>query len=515
MEQHKEDILLKKDALLELQIQDMGIDGEGIGKINGVTLFVKDAIIGDKVLVKVMKMKKNYGYARMMEILEPSPYRIQPRCEFHRQCGGCQMQTLDYKKQLEFKENKVKNNLIRIGGFTDVEQIMEPVIGMEEPYFYRNKAQFPIGRDKEGRIVTGFYASRTHSIIPNRKCYLGSEINEQILNIVIDFMEQYGIEPYDERTGTGLVRHVLIRKGFASGEIMVCLVVNGKKLPHGEQLVSELCKLEGMASITLNVNRKNTNVILGEELILLWGQDYITDSIGDIQYQISPLSFFQVNPVQTEKLYGTALEYAGLTGQETVWDLYCGIGTISLFLAQKAKQVNGVEIVPQAIENAKNNARLNGIMNTEFFVGKAEDVLPEFCERESRNAAGEASLNRDNDAQKDAKGGRAAGMLHPDVIVVDPPRRGCDEKCLSTIVKMKPERVVYVSCDSATLARDLRYLCENGYELQKVQPVDMFPQTVSIETVCLLGNRNAKPDTRVKLSVDTEELQRVKNGEKI
>lgn len=468
MEFQKKDIIFKKDALLELQIQDMGIDGEGIGKINGITLFVKDAIIGDRVLVKVMKMKKNYGYARMMEILEPSPYRVQPRCEYHRQCGGCQMQAMDYKKQLEFKENKVKNNLVRIGGFTDAEQVMEPVIGMDEPYFYRNKAQFPIGRDKEGRIVAGFYASRTHSIIPNRKCYLGADINEQVLGIVIDFMEKYEIEPYDEKTGSGLVRHVLIRKGFASGEIMVCLVVNGKKLPYAEQLVDELCKLEGMTSITLNVNRKNTNVILGEELILLWGQDYITDAIGDIRYQISPLSFYQVNPVQTEKLYGTALEYAGLTGQETVWDLYCGIGTISLFLARKVKRVYGVEIVPQAIENAKNNARINGIRNAEFFVGKAEEVLPEFYERESKCMS-------------------ETEMLHPDVIVVDPPRKGCDEKCLNTIVKMRPERVVYVSCDSATLARDLKYLCENGYELKKVRPVDMFPQTVSIENVVLLS----------------------------
>lgn len=479
MGKNKADQLLKKDTLLELQIQDMGIDGEGIGKVDGITLFVKDAIIGDKILAKVMKMKKNYGYARMMEILEPSPYRIQPKCDFHRQCGGCQLQALDYKKQLEFKENKVRNNLIRIGGFENAESLMEPIIGMEEPYYYRNKAQFPIGRDKEGRIVTGFYASRTHSIIPNRSCHLGVKINQQVLDIVIAFMEKYDIEPYDEKTGMGLVRHVLIRKGFTSGEVMVCLVVNGKKLPYAEILVEELCKLEGMASITLNVNRKNTNVILGEELILLWGQEYITDSIGEIQYQISPLSFYQVNPEQTEKLYGTALEYAGLTGQETVWDLYCGIGTISLFLAQKARKVNGVEIVPAAIENAKNNAALNGITNAEFFVGKAEEVLPAFYERENRKVvSGMADNIQEN--------GRTEDMLHPDVIVVDPPRKGCDEKCLNTIVKMKPSRVVYVSCDSATLARDLKYLCEHGYELIKVRPVDMFPQTVGIENVALL-----------------------------
>lgn len=466
---------LQKDMELELTIEDMGVDGEGIGKADGVTLFVKDAVLGDVVRVKIMKMKKNYGYARLMEVLEPSPYRVEPKCAYHRQCGGCQIQAVDYAQQLKFKENKVRNNLKRIGGFAVKEAdgsgegiTVNPVIGMDEPYFYRNKAQFPIGTDKNGNIVTGFYASRSHNIIPNRKCYLGAEINEKILDIVISFMEEHHIPAYDESTGKGLVRHVLIRFGFTTKEIMVCLVVNGRKLPHAEKLVERLTELEGMTSITLNVNEKNTNVILGEEIISLWGQDYITDYIGGIKYQISPLSFYQVNPVQTEKLYGTALEYAGLTGKETVWDLYCGIGTISLFLAQKAKQVYGVEIVPPAIEDAKNNAKINGIENVEFFVGKAEEVLPEFYEK------GMIEKNRED-------------MLHPDVIVVDPPRKGCDEKCLETIVKMKPERVVYVSCDSATLARDLKYLCEQGYEVKKVQPVDMFPHTGHVETCVLLA----------------------------
>ncbi|WP_075721556.1 23S rRNA (uracil(1939)-C(5))-methyltransferase RlmD [Roseburia sp. 499] len=474
----RKDIRLQKDMELELTIEDMGVDGEGIGKAEGVTLFVKDAVLGDVVRVKIMKMKKNYGYARIMEILDPSPYRVEPKCTYHRQCGGCQIQAVDYAQQLRFKENKVRNNLKRIGGFAVKEAdgsgegiTVNPVIGMDEPYFYRNKAQFPIGTDKNGNIVTGFYASRSHNIIPNRKCYLGAEINEKILDIVISFMKEYHIPAYDETTGKGLVRHVLIRFGFTTKEIMVCLVVNGRKLPHAEKLVERLTELEGMTSITLNVNEKNTNVILGEEIISLWGQDYITDYIGGIKYQISPLSFYQVNPVQTEKLYGTALEYAGLTGKETVWDLYCGIGTISLFLAQKAKQVYGVEIVPPAIEDAKNNAKINGIENVEFFVGKAEEVLPEFYEK------GMTEKNRED-------------MLHPDVIVVDPPRKGCDEKCLETIVKMKPERVVYVSCDSATLARDLKYLCEQGYEVKKVQPVDMFPHTGHVETVVLMSRKD-------------------------
>lgn len=498
---------LEKGIELELTIEDMGVDGEGIGKSDGVTLFVKDAVLGDRVRVKVMKMKKNYGYARLMEVIEPSPYRVEPKCSYHRQCGGCQIQAVDYKQQLKFKENKVRNNLKRIGGFSvrgteDGEKgiVVRPIIGMDNPYFYRNKAQFPIGTDKEGNIITGFYASRSHNIIPNRKCYLGVEVNEKILDIVISFMEEYHISAYDEATGKGLVRHVLIRFGFTTKEIMVCLVVNGRKLPHGEELAARLAEIDGMTSITLNVNEKNTNVILGEEIILLWGQEYITDYIGGIKYQISPLSFYQVNPVQTEKLYGKALEYAGLTGKETVWDLYCGIGTISLFLAQKAKKVYGVEIVPQAIEDARNNAKINGIENVEFFVGKAEEVLPEFYEKgkarevmgegdERGKALGEAyeigEVDREGEERESALGERG-DMLHPDVIVVDPPRKGCDEKCLETIVKMKPERVVYVSCDSATLARDLKYLCERGYEVREVQPVDQFCHTGHVEVATLL-----------------------------
>ena len=401
-----------------------------------------------------------------MELLEASADRVEPNCPYYRQCGGCQIQALSYEKQLEFKENKVRNNLERIGGFTKIP--MEPIVGMDEPYHYRNKAQFPVGTDKDGHIVTGFYAGRTHTIIPNRDCALGLPVNREILDIVIDFMEKYHISTYDEKTGKGLVRHVLIRCGFSSQEKMVCLIINGKSLPHGEKLVEALRKIDGMTSISLNCNTERTNVILGHKTIVLWGQEYITDQIGDISYEISPVSFYQVNPVQTEKLYGLALEYADLHGEETVWDLYCGIGTISLFLAQKAKQVYGVEIIPQAIENAKRNAVKNGIENAEFFVGKSEEVLPEFYEKE-------------------AAAGRKA---HADVIVVDPPRKGCDEKLLDTIVKMAPDRVVYVSCDSATLARDLKILCEQGYELKRVRAVDQFCHTVHTEAVCCLHRVN-------------------------
>ena len=493
----------RKNDIVTLKIEDCGIDGEGIGKADGFTVFVKDAVIGDTVRAKIMKAKKNYGYGRLEEIITPSPDRVEPKCQFARQCGGCQLQALSYEKQLEFKTSKVRGHLERIGGFTDIP--MEKILGMEQPFHYRNKAQFPVGKSKDGRIITGFYAGRTHSIIENRDCALGVTQNKEVLDRVIAHMEKFNIQPYDENTGKGLVRHVLIRYGFFTDEMMVCLIINGEKLPGEEALVKSLCQIPETVSVMVNVNKKRNNVILGEKVRLLWGQPYITDKIGEISYQISPLSFFQVNPYQTGRLYGKALEYAQLSGNETVWDLYCGIGTISLFLAQKAKMVRGVEIIPAAIENAKENACLNGFANTEFFVGKAEEVLPEQFARTGERA---------------------------DVIVVDPPRKGCDETLLSTIIEMQPDRVVYVSCDSATLARDLKYLCERGYELKKVCPVDMFPNTVSVETVVLLsqyrdkstclderGSRQIemqasrlasllaqKPDDTIEIDLDLDEL---------
>ncbi len=464
---------MNKNDIITLKIEDMGVDGEGIGKSEGMTFFVKDAIIGDEIAARITKLKKNYGYARVEQILKPSQYRTEPKCELHRRCGGCQIQAMDYAKQLEFKENKVRNNLIRLGGFEEafVDSVMEPVVGMDEPYRYRNKAQFPIGKDKEGNIIAGFYASRTHSIIPVTDCMLGVTQNKEILDAVISYMKECHIEPYDETSGKGLIRHVLIRYGFTTKEIMVCLIINGKKLPAQNVLVKKLQEISGMTSISININRNKTNVILGECTETIWGQPYITDYIHlrdcknfertgkAISYHISPQSFYQVNPEQTEKLYSLALEYAGLTGKETVWDLYCGIGTISLFLAGKAGHVYGVEIVPQAIEDARDNAERNGFSNAEFFVGKAEEVLPKFYEKEKQRA---------------------------DVIVVDPPRKGCDEKCLETMLLMQPEKIVYVSCDSATLARDLKVLTEGGYELKRVRAVDQFAHTTHVETVCLL-----------------------------
>jgi len=477
---------MNKNDIVTVEITDIGVSGEGIGHVDGYTLFIKDAVIGDVVEAKVMKAKKNYGYARLMKVITPSEYRVEPKCAFARRCGGCQIQEMSYDRQLVFKDQKIRGNLERIGGFTkeQIEAVMQPVVGMEHPFSYRNKAQFPFGTDKEGNPITGFYAGRTHDIIANTDCALGVDQNREILEIILQYMRENKIKSYDEKTGKGLIRHALIRYGFKTKEIMVCLVVNGKKLPKAERLIEKLIQIEGMTSITISPNTRRDNVIMGDSYEILWGQGYITDYIGNVKYQISPLSFYQVNPVQTEKLYGLALEYADLKGDETVWDLYCGIGTISLFLAQKAKQVYGVEIVPQAIDDAKENAKINAIDNAEFFVGKAEEVLPEYYAEYEREHNGETA--------------------HADVIVVDPPRKGCDETLLETIVKMQPEKVVYVSCDSATLARDLKYLCANGYEITVCRGVDQFPQSVHVETVVLLSQQ--KPDDTIEIDLDLDEL---------
>ena len=479
--------MMQKNELVKVKIEDIGVGGEGIGKVDGYTLFIKDAIIGDVVEAKVMKAKKNYGYARLMNVLTPSEDRVEEVvCPMARKCGGCQIQEMKYPAQLAFKESKVRGNLERIGEVPGelLDQIMHPVVGMDEegmqPFRYRNKAQFPIGTDKDGRVTAGFYAGRTHSIIGNTDCVLGVEVNEEILNCILDFMEEFEISAYDEVKHKGLVRHVLLRYGFKTDEIMVCLVINGKTIPHCHDLVGRLRQIPGMTSITLSSNTAKTNVIMGDTIRLLWGQEFITDYIGEIKYQISPLSFYQVNPVQTEKLYRLALDYAGLTGNETVWDLYCGIGTISLFLAEKAKQVYGVEIVPQAIDDARNNAKINDITNAEFYVGKAEEVLPEYYKEYEKTHNGETA--------------------HADVIVVDPPRKGCEESLLQTIVDMQPEKVVYVSCDSATLARDVKFLRAKGYELKDVTPVDQFPHTVHVETVVLLSHK--KPDGHINVKVE-------------
>ena len=492
----------EKNQILTVKIVDMTAEGEGIGKVSGFPFFVKDAIIGDDAQIRVTRVKKNFAYGRLEKVLTPSPFRVDTNCAFHRQCGGCQLQAMSYERQLQFKEDKVRNNLIRIGGFRKemIDEVTEPIVGMEEPFHYRNKAQYPIGTDKEGNPVAGFYAGRTHDIISNIDCSLGVGENKEILEIILSYMRDNHVSAYEEATGKGLIRHVLIRKGFTSKELMVCLVINfrkGKKtaeyLPAQDKLIGKLAKVSGMKSISVSINTENTNVIMGKEVITIWGSDRISDTIHmrdvsegfaltdqGITFSISPLSFYQVNPIQTEKLYSQALAYAGLIGKETVWDLYCGIGTISLFLAGAAKQVYGVEIVPQAIEDARANALNNHIENAQFFVGKAEEVLPDKYEKEG---------------------------IFADVIVVDPPRKGCDEACLTTMLKMKPEKIVYVSCDSATLARDLKILCEGGYELRRVRAFDLFPMTVHVETVCLLSKlHEAKHHVSVTLDMDEMDI---------
>ncbi len=450
-----------KNQILTVTIDDIGTNGEGIGRFEGYTLFVKDAVPGDIAEARITKVKKNYAYARCERIITPSARRTEPFCEEYRRCGGCQIQALSYEEQLKFKENKVRNDLARIGGIPAevINGVFEPIIGMDEPKRYRNKSQYPVGEDSNGNPVAGFYAGRTHSIIPCTDCGLAPEENSTILKIILDHMRTYKIPAYDESNGSGIIRHVMIRKGFTTGEIMVCLVIRNTKrdvLISGQtELIEKLCSVRGMTSVCVSINNENTNVIMGNEIHTLFGSDKINDVLLGKEFEISPLSFYQVNPVQVEKLYGTAIEYANLSGGEEVWDVCCGIGTISLCMSDKAKYVHGLEIVPEAIEDAKKNATLNGINNADYICAAAEDYLP---------------------AHKDE--------ITADVIVLDPPRKGMDETALRAIADVAPDRIVYVSCDSATLARDIKYLTGRGYEVKRVRCADMFPQTVHVETVC-------------------------------
>ena len=549
----------KKNDRAVIRIEDIGSGGEGIGFLKipevtqdcdtdrgadtgrndtgrkieaeiekkkslkkGFAIFVKDAVPGDTIEVTVTKVTTRYAYGHLDRILESSPSRVEPRCPIAKTCGGCQIQALDYAKQLAFKQKKVRENLIRIGSFAPegIDAVLHPIVGMEEPWHYRNKEQVPVQQGKYGP-VTGFYASHSHTVIPMTDCLIGSPKNKQILETVLSWMQAYNVPAYDEETGKGLIRHILIRDGIYSGQVMVCVIANDYRLPFEKELVEALRCLEGVSSIVLNTNTERTNVITGRALRTLWGANDIVDTLhiheviqkqvnGDtytskdsniqngtvfkkteesVTFGISPLSFYQVNPRQTEKLYSLALTCAGLTGNETVWDLYCGVGTISLFMARHAKQVYGVEIIPEAIENARMNAERNGIENAKFYVGKAEEVLPDYVE--NLKAQG-----------KDPQ---------IDVICVDPPRKGCDDVCIRTMLEIAPKRIVYVSCDPATLARDLKKLTEGGYRLDYVQPVDQFAHTVHVEVVCQLSNHRRRPDSYVKLEVDAEDYYRIKD----
>ena len=449
--------MLSKDKMYVVEIVDIGQGGVGIGKFEGFTVFVDGGLVKDKIKVKITKSKKNYAVGEIVEILEPSPYRVERKCSKElKECGGCQIQELDYKEQLNLKTNEVKQVISRIGKLDDV--VIHNALGMEEPFRYRNKAQFPIQK-VDGVPVIGFYKKKSHDIIPTNQCIIQHDVNDKIIKIIKTYIRAYKVSIYDEKTHTGVLRHLVTKVGFTTKEVMVVLVANGRKLPYLNELASVLKEnIPGFKTLVVNVNREKTNVILGNENRVIYGDGQINDNIGDLGFEISPLSFFQVNPVQTEVLYNKALEYANLGENDTVFDIYCGIGTISLFLAQKAKKVYGIEIVEEAIKDAKINANINNLDNVEFYVGKAEEVVPKMYKQGKR----------------------------ANVVVVDPPRKGCDEKVLDTIISMQPDRVVYVSCNPSTLARDLNYLDERGYKCLEVQPVDMFPHSVHIENVALI-----------------------------
>ena len=561
----------KKNELIILEITDLTEEGQGVGKSDGLVFFVKDSVMGDLVEARILKVKKNYAYAKVEKLLKPSPYRITPLCPVAGKCGGCQLQHLSYEKELAWKEDRIAQSLIRIAGIPEeeVRKRGEGILG-GKTVRYRNKAQYPVQNGKELHVETeqigensaldrkkktakncivdgkregninsmsvvrkelsglkmGFYGFHSHRIIETEDCLINSEENPLILNCIKEWAREYQISGYEEETGKGLLRHIFLRKGFSTGEILLCLVLNGKSLPHGKELwerlqglslsaeegdlqreadipcgmdvqsgvdvrcgvdvhcgtdipygmdvqskVNDHCWKNGtvqgrIVGLCVNINEGRDNAILGRETRCLYGKDSIEDKIGELSFSISVPSFYQVNPAQTEKIYGKALEYAALTGEETVWDCYCGIGTISLFLAQKAKQVYGLEIVPEAIENAKKNAEKNGLHNTEFFVGAAEEVLPKWVEEQKRE-------------------GKDVGNL-VDVVSLDPPRKGCDEACLSAVLELSPKRIVYVSCDPGSLARDMKYLRESGYVLEKWVGIDNFSRSGHVETIALL-----------------------------
>lgn len=543
----------KKNDLVVLEITDLTEEGQGVGKCDGLVFFVKGTVMGDLVEARILKVKKNYAYAKVEKLLKASPYRVTPLCPVAGKCGGCQLQHLSYEKELEWKEDRIAQSLIRIAGIPE-EEVRgkgEGILGGKTER-YRNKAQYPVqngrgireektvgerafeegkkGSEKEqdnyNSLHIGFYGFHSHRIIETEDCLINSAENPLILNCIKDWAREYKVSGYEEETGKGLLRHIFLRKGFSTGEILLCLVLNGKSLPHGKELWEKLqrlplrveagglqrgaevssrmdaeseadgrcgvdpereadihcgidaqsevdvhCeengKIQGrIVGLCININEGRGNAVLGRETLCLYGKDSIEDKIGELSFSISVPSFYQVNPAQTEKIYGKALEYAALTGEETVWDCYCGIGTISLFLAQKAKQVYGLEIVPEAIENAKKNAEKNGLHNTEFYVGAAEEVLPKWVQEQKRE-------------------GKDVGNL-VDVVSLDPPRKGCDEACLSAVLELSPKRIVYVSCDPGSLARDMKYLGEGGYVLEKWVGIDNFPRTGHVETVALL-----------------------------
>lgn len=448
--------MVEKNKIYNIEIEDLSSSGEGVGKIDGFTVFVPQAIPGDKVRARITTLKKRYGIGEILEMVEPSKDRIKPKCSLFGKCGGCQIMHMDYDAQLKMKRNKVEQTLSRIG---KISTKVNPTIGMENPFEYRNKGQFPVGI-KNNKAIMGAYEMGTHNIVDTSYCHIQAPVTKIIIKTIKKYIDDFNIEVYDEVKRTGLIRHIVSRFGFATGDVMVVLVTNGRRLPYKDELIRMLKEnVPGLKSIVQNINTRNTNVVLGDETLVLYGEDRIVDYIGDLKFNISSKSFFQVNSIQTKVLYDKVLEYANLKGDEVVFDIYCGIGTISLFLAKKAKEVHGVEIVKSAIEDAKVNAKINNINNAKFYTGKGEDVVPRLYKE----------------------------GLYADIVVVDPPRKGCEESVLETMVNMAPEKIIYVSCNPATLARDLAYLVEGGYKVVEVQPVDMFPQTTHVECVVLMS----------------------------
>ncbi len=450
--------MIQKNDLVTVEITDQSSTGDGIGKADGFPLFVRHAVMGDTAEVTVTALKKSYGYARINKIIKPSIYRKEPDCPCYKRCGGCQMLSMSYEGQAVFKTNLVKQALIRIGGFKDIE--VEPIEKSELIFHYRNKAQYPVGITKSGELCSGFYAGRTHEIIPNDDCLLSPPEFSDIVKSVLSWMKKYNIFSYDEKTCKGIVRHIFIRKGFRTGEIGVCIIINAKKLKFKDELVRCLNKFDYITGISYSSNMTGSNVIMGDSVICIYGNECIKDMLGSVSYSISPLSFFQINPKQAEKLYTCVKDFAGLKGGEIVWDLYCGIGSISLFMAKEAEKIVGIEVVKRAVDDAKKNAKLNGYENAEYYFGDVSEVFP--------------TLYKQNSAKEN-------------IVIVDPPRKGCDEKTLDTLLLMRPEKIIYVSCNPSTLARDLKILCNGGYTIKRVKPFDLFPQTVHVETCVLLA----------------------------
>lgn len=455
------EVPVKKNKEYLVEIIDQGFEGEGIAKIEGFTIFIEGAIKGEKCRILIVKVTSSHAFGKLVEILEKSKYRVEPDCATYKRCGGCNLRHIDYEEPLNIKQNTVQN---LVNKTLNNKIKVEMTVGMGNPYNYRNKAQYPVGFDKSGEPVMGVYAKRTHEIIPMRNCMIQNPVSEKIANVVLGFFIKNNIPIYNEKNGEGLLRHIVIKVGIKTHEIMCILVLNKKELKKEKELIKVLIReFPEIKTIVKNYNMKNTNVILGNENEVIYGDGYIYDELGDYTFKISPLSFYQINPIQTEALYNIAIEMADLKKTDTLFDLYCGIGTIGIFASPYVNKVYGIEIVKQAIEDAKENANINNIRNIEFFAGDVEKVF-------------ENVLKEHN--------------VKPDVIFVDPPRKGLDKHTIENILNIKPEKIVYISCNPASLVRDLKLL-EESYEIKKIQPVDMFPFTSNVECCAVMELKNS------------------------